>query len=102
MVDITILYCFLVSKNKTTLQYLLVKHILFKTTDSTYYIWLLHLDIKSEFWHPYIIMIAYITIPTPFKFSLSKTTGIIKAASSDGRDLAPGTANRWLQNDREQ
>ncbi len=27
---------------------------------------------------------------------------IIKAASSDGRDLAPGTANRWLQNDREQ
>ncbi len=27
---------------------------------------------------------------------------IIKAASSDGRDLAPGTADRWLQNDREQ
>ncbi len=26
----------------------------------------------------------------------------IKAASSDGRDLAPGTADRWLQNDREQ
>ncbi len=25
----------------------------------------------------------------------------IKAASSDGRDLAPGTANRWLQKDRE-
>ncbi len=29
-------------------------------------------------------------------------TKYIKAASSDGRDLAPGTANRWLQNDREQ
>ncbi len=25
----------------------------------------------------------------------------IKAASSDGRDLAPSTANRWLQKDRE-
>ncbi len=32
----------------------------------------------------------------------SKKQNHIKAASSDGRDLAPGTANRWLQNDREQ
>ncbi len=26
---------------------------------------------------------------------------LIKAASSDGRDLAPSTANRWLHKDRE-
>ncbi len=32
----------------------------------------------------------------------NQITDLIKAASSDGRDLAPGTANRWLQKDREQ
>ncbi len=37
-----------------------------------------------------------------WKQNIKLKTIQIKAASSDGRDLAPGTANRWLQNDREQ
>lgn len=65
MVDITILYSFFfLSKNKTIITVFTGETHFVSTTDSTYYIWLLHLDIKSEFWHPYIIMFAYIMIYT--------------------------------------